>query len=161
MAVQSCLRGSTAFVPTNAAFEKLGKSRVEHLFSPEGRRELETLVDAHIIANRTLYSNAYYESEISSGCADRNVSDDNHDSSPVFRRRKAAVVMGQGSLRYLCQWGERVFQLIDKNGMNHRVEVLRLGRLISMVIDGSIFVSAQDKNTGSSDGVVHGINTIL
>lgn len=44
----------TAFVPNNAAFEKLGKEKVEVLFKPENKDDLASLVMYHIVHGKYL-----------------------------------------------------------------------------------------------------------
>ncbi|KAJ5774783.1 hypothetical protein N7457_009679 [Penicillium paradoxum] len=53
-------QGGTTFVPTNAAFRRLG-GRINHfLFSPQGEKCLRALMQYHIVPNRTLYSDVLY-----------------------------------------------------------------------------------------------------
>jgi len=54
-------RGGTVFVPTNNAFMKLGPRLNEFLFCDQGRAYLRALLRYHVVANETLYSDAYYE----------------------------------------------------------------------------------------------------
>ncbi|EEH06311.1 fasciclin domain family [Histoplasma capsulatum G186AR] len=51
--------GSTLFVPTNQAFENLGREISGYLFSECGERYLEAILKYHIVCNHTLYSDAY------------------------------------------------------------------------------------------------------
>lgn len=44
----------TAFVPTNAAFEKLGKNKLELLFKPENKDQLTSLLIYHIVPGKYL-----------------------------------------------------------------------------------------------------------
>ncbi|ROW15861.1 hypothetical protein VPNG_02570 [Cytospora leucostoma] len=61
------LNGSTVFAPDNAAFAKLGPAANAFLFNTEtGLKYLKAILQYHIVANDTLYSDAYYPS------ADRN-----------------------------------------------------------------------------------------
>ncbi|KAI1841638.1 hypothetical protein JX266_012191 [Neoarthrinium moseri] len=53
--------GSTVFAPTNWAFQKLGPHANAFLFNTEkGLGYLKALLKYHIVANETLYSDAYY-----------------------------------------------------------------------------------------------------
>lgn len=53
--------GGTVFAPTNFAFRKLGPKINAFLFSRFGTKYLNALLKYHIIANHTLYSDAYYQ----------------------------------------------------------------------------------------------------
>ncbi|KAL1981266.1 hypothetical protein VTN96DRAFT_2865 [Rasamsonia emersonii] len=52
--------GGTLFAPTNHAFAKLGPKINGFLFSRLGQKYLKALLKYHIVANRTLFSDAYY-----------------------------------------------------------------------------------------------------
>ncbi|KAK2760266.1 hypothetical protein FQN54_002334 [Arachnomyces sp. PD_36] len=52
--------GGTLFAPTNLAFKKLGPKVNGFLFSRWGQKYLKALLKYHIVANHTLYSDAYY-----------------------------------------------------------------------------------------------------
>ncbi|KAI1108723.1 FAS1 domain-containing protein [Nemania sp. NC0429] len=55
------LTGLTIFAPTNAAFARLGPAANAFLFNTEkGLGYLRALLKYHIVANQTLYSDAYY-----------------------------------------------------------------------------------------------------
>ncbi|KAJ5834097.1 hypothetical protein N7447_000123 [Penicillium robsamsonii] len=53
-------QGGTTFVPTNAAFRRLGEHVNRFLFSEKGERCLLALMQYHIVPNRTLYSDVLY-----------------------------------------------------------------------------------------------------
>ncbi|KAK4696937.1 hypothetical protein P7C71_g1047, partial [Lecanoromycetidae sp. Uapishka_2] len=55
--------GGTIFAPSNFAFQKLGPRINGFLFSKYGQKYLKALLKYHIVANQTLYSDAYYKSE--------------------------------------------------------------------------------------------------
>jgi uncharacterized surface protein with fasciclin (FAS1) repeats len=52
--------GGTFFAPTNLAFAKLGPHVNAFLFSRYGQKYLKALLKYHIVANHTLFSDAYY-----------------------------------------------------------------------------------------------------
>ncbi|KAG4219651.1 hypothetical protein PC116_g31870, partial [Phytophthora cactorum] len=55
------LTGLTFFAPTNTAFQRLGPAANAFLFNTEkGLHYLRALLAYHIVANETLYSDAYY-----------------------------------------------------------------------------------------------------
>ena len=55
--------GGTVFAPSNFAFKKLGPRTNGFLFSSYGLKYLKALLKYHVVANRTLYSDAYYTSD--------------------------------------------------------------------------------------------------
>lgn len=52
--------GSTVFAPSNFAFTKLGPKINAFLFSEYGRKYLKAILEYHVVANQTLYSDAFY-----------------------------------------------------------------------------------------------------
>ncbi|KAL9610660.1 MAG: hypothetical protein Q9167_004640 [Letrouitia subvulpina] len=54
--------GGTLFAPSNFAFQKLGPKINAFLFSKYGQKYLKALLAYHVVANHTLYSDAYYAS---------------------------------------------------------------------------------------------------
>lgn len=55
--------GGTVFAPSNFAFQKLGPRINGFLFSSYGQKYLKALLKYHVVANQTLYSDAYYKAE--------------------------------------------------------------------------------------------------
>lgn len=55
--------GGTLFAPSNFAFQKLGPRINGFLFSSYGQKYLKALLKYHIVANHTLYSDAYYKAD--------------------------------------------------------------------------------------------------
>ncbi|KAL9126012.1 MAG: hypothetical protein Q9217_004863 [Psora testacea] len=55
--------GGTLFAPSNFAFQKLGPKINAFLFSSYGLKYLKALLKYHVVANQTLYSDAYYRAE--------------------------------------------------------------------------------------------------
>lgn len=55
--------GGTLFAPSNFAFQKLGPRANGFLFSSYGQKYLKALLKYHVIANHTLYSDAYYKAD--------------------------------------------------------------------------------------------------
>lgn len=53
--------GQTVFAPTNTAFKKLGRKVNRFFFGPGGEGYLKALMAYHIIANRTLFSDVYFQ----------------------------------------------------------------------------------------------------
>merc|ERR1712098_980495 len=59
--------GGTLFAPSNWAFQKLGPRINAFLFSKYGEKYLKALLKYHVVANQTLYSDAFYKEKSSSG----------------------------------------------------------------------------------------------
>jgi len=55
--------GGTLFAPTNLAFKKLGPKINAFLFSSYGEKYLKALLKYHVVANQTLYSDAFYKAK--------------------------------------------------------------------------------------------------
>ena len=55
--------GGTIFAPSNFAFQKLGPKINAFLFSKYGKKYLKALLAYHVVANQTLYSDAYYKAD--------------------------------------------------------------------------------------------------
>lgn len=55
--------GGTFFTPTNRAFTRLGPRANAFLFSDHGKKYLKALIKYAIVANETLYSDAYYKGD--------------------------------------------------------------------------------------------------
>lgn len=55
--------GGTLFAPSNFAFRKLGPKINAFLFSRYGQKYLKALLKYHVVANQTLYSDAFYKAE--------------------------------------------------------------------------------------------------
>jgi len=53
--------GQTIFAPTEAAFAKLGRKVNRFFFGPGGEDYLRALMAYHIVANRTLFSDVYFQ----------------------------------------------------------------------------------------------------
>ncbi|KAK0633199.1 Fasciclin domain-containing protein, partial [Immersiella caudata] len=53
--------GATFFAPTNRAFTRLGPRANAFLFSDRGKKYLKALIKYSIVANETLYSDAFYK----------------------------------------------------------------------------------------------------
>lgn len=56
-------QGGTLFAPSNFAFRKLGPRINAFLFSEHGEKYLKALLKYHIVANQTLYSDAFYKAK--------------------------------------------------------------------------------------------------
>lgn len=71
------LNGSTIFAPDNRAFQKLGPAANAFLFNTEtGLKYLKAILKYHVVANETVYSDAYYSSSSASEEDDSKAQDD-------------------------------------------------------------------------------------
>lgn len=126
--------GSTFFAPTNWAFQKLGPRANAFLFNTKrGGRYLRALLEYHVVANETLYTDAYYGRKSA------------EDVDAESRRR--------GSSRYHVD----LPTLLDEKSL--AVDVWRWGGVVSMKINGFTRVSVTD--VPDRDGVIHVVSSVL
>ncbi|KIW00719.1 uncharacterized protein PV09_07704 [Verruconis gallopava] len=128
--------GGTFFVPPNDAFKKLGPRINAFLFSKFGQKYLKALLKYHIVANETLYSNAFYgpskadlriESEQEAGA----------DAAP-YLHYDLPTLLGGKSLA---------------------IDVTRFGPFITFKINGFVRVVVSDGV--AKDGVLQVVNKVL
>jgi uncharacterized surface protein with fasciclin (FAS1) repeats len=127
--------GGTLFAPSNTAFKKLGPKINAFLFSKYGEKYLKALLKYHVVANETLYSDAFYKAKE----AQELVNDISDEAIP---RRRFHVDLPT---------------LLD--GKSLSIDIARIGRFISIKINGFGSVAVQDGL--ASDGVVHVVNNVL
>ncbi|KAL1871120.1 hypothetical protein Daus18300_004865 [Diaporthe australafricana] len=71
------LNGSTIFAPDNRAFQRLGPGANAFLFNTEtGLKYLKAILKYHVVANETVYSDAYYSSGEEQGDGSSETRDD-------------------------------------------------------------------------------------
>ncbi|TLD29895.1 putative Stabilin-2 [Venturia nashicola] len=126
--------GGTFFAPPNSAFKKLGARINAFLFSPYGAKYLKALLEYHVVANQTLYSNAYY--------------------GPSAAEVRGADSVEADAVPYLHF--DLPTLLEDKN---LAVDVTRYGPFISMKINGFTRVVVQDGF--AKDGVIQVVSSVL
>ncbi|OJJ51098.1 hypothetical protein ASPZODRAFT_138219 [Penicilliopsis zonata CBS 506.65] len=100
--------GQTVFAPTNAAFKKLGHQVNRFLFGPGGEAYLKALMEYHVVANHTLFSDVYFhhtqkqqidltETDVTwlptlaPGGFNLSVTIEKHDSQPAIRINNAVT----------------------------------------------------------------------
>lgn len=128
------MSGSTVFAPANSAFAKLGYRANAFLFNTEtGLKYLKAILKYHIVANQTLYSDAFYD-----------------DSG---RDENDAKVEGGGSRHYHVD----LPTLLD--GKNVAVDVARWGGWIRLKVNGHVPVTVQD--LVSRNGVIQVVGRVL
>lgn len=126
--------GGTFFAPPNSAFKKLGPKINAFLFSPYGAKYLKALLEYHVVANQTLYSNAYY--------------------GPAAAEVKGADSVETDAVPYLHF--DLPTLLEDKS---LAVDVTRYGPFISIKINGFVRVVVQDGL--AKDGVIQVVSNVL
>jgi uncharacterized surface protein with fasciclin (FAS1) repeats len=131
--------GGTLFAPSNFAFRKLGVKVNAFLFSKVGEKYLKALLKYHVVANQTLYSDAFYKAKTEGGDA-ISVADylDAKDVPKGFFHVDLPTLLHDRSLS---------------------IDVARYGGFISIKINGYNSVAIQDGI--SKDGVIHVVNSVL
>jgi len=128
-------QGGTFFAPSNNAFAKLGPKINAFLFSGYGEKYLKALLKYHIVANQTLYSDAFYKVKDSDNAA--NAIDEQDIPKGYFHVDLPT--------------------LLDEKSLS--IDVARYGGLISMKINGFSNVAVQDGI--AKDGVIHVVGNVL
>jgi uncharacterized surface protein with fasciclin (FAS1) repeats len=136
---ESSHEGGTLFAPSNFAFRKLGGRINAFLFSKHGEKYLKALLKYHIVANQTLYSDAFYKAKAASGDA-TNINDyaDAEDIPKGFFHVDLPTLLDEKSLS---------------------IDVARYGGFISIKINGYKSVAIQDGV--AKDGVIHTVNSVI
>jgi len=124
--------GGTFFAPTNRAFTRLGPRANAFLFSDRGKKFLKALIKYSIVANETLYSDAYYKHK------DNDDDDDKHVKSRDYRHVDLP-------------------SLLDDKPIS--VDIKRWKGWVSIVANGYTRVAVQD--VLARDGVLQVVNSVL
>ena len=142
--------GGTLFAPSNSAFQRLGPRINGFLFSRRGQKYLSALLKYHVVANQTLYSDAYYKAD---------TLDQTNIPKGFFH-----VSVRLSNLRECCRGleADSVIQvdlptLLEDRSLS--IDVARYGRIINMKINGFSSVAVEDGI--AKDGVIHVVNNIL
>lgn len=128
--------GGTVFAPSNLAFQRLGPRINAFLFSKYGEKYLKALLKYHVVANYTLYSDAFY--------------------------KPATQDIGSEDLEENSGIPKGVFHvdlptLLDEKSLS--IDVARYGRLITIKINGFTTVAIPDGI--AADGVIHVVPNVL
>jgi uncharacterized surface protein with fasciclin (FAS1) repeats len=126
----------TFFAPPNGAFKKLGPRINAFLFSRYGEKYLKALLKYHVVANQTLYSNAYY------------------GPAKSEMRLQSEEDVGADTIPYLHF--DLPTLLEDKL---LAVDVTRFGPFVTIKINGFNRVVVADGV--AKDGVLHAVNNVL
>jgi uncharacterized surface protein with fasciclin (FAS1) repeats len=129
--------GGTLFAPSNLAFQRLGPRINAFLFSRYGTKYLKALLEYHVVANNTLYSDAFYKASSSSVPS-------NQDHSLGFDIPKSVLHIDLPTVladRYLS------------------IDVARYGRFVTIRINGFTRVVVPDGI--AADGVIHVVPNVL
>lgn len=127
--------GGTLFAPSNFAFQKLGPKINAFLFSKYGEKYLAALLKYHVVANQTLYSDAFYNSN------------KKQESEDMFN----AATIPKGVFHVDLP------TLLEDKSLS--IDVGRFGGLISIRINGFSSVAVQDGI--AKDGVVQVVSSVL
>ncbi|KAH7409606.1 Fasciclin domain-containing protein [Cadophora sp. MPI-SDFR-AT-0126] len=125
--------GGTLFAPSNWAFKKLGPRINAFLFSSYGEKYLKALLKYHVVANQTLYSDAFYKEKSSS---------DNEVDEEGIPKGHFHVDLPT---------------LLEDKSLS--IDVARYGGLINIKINGFSSVAVQDGI--AKDGVIHVVSSVL
>jgi len=128
--------GGTLFAPSNFAFNKLGPRINAFLFSKYGEKYLKALLKYHIVANQTLYSDAFYKAK-------------DAESKVVDEVDMEGIPKGYFHVDLPT--------LLNDKSLS--IDVARYGGLISIKINGFSSVAIQDGI--AKDGVIHVVSSVL
>jgi len=130
--------GGTLFAPSNFAFKKLGPKINAFLFSKYGQKYLKALLQYHIVANQTLYSDAFYKAK-------------NED--------KSVKVVDEVDMEGIPKGHFHVDlpTLLDDKSLS--IDIARWGGFITIKINGFSSIAIQDGL--AKDGVIHIVSSIL
>ncbi|KAJ5167109.1 FAS1 domain-containing protein [Penicillium canariense] len=145
-------RGGVVFIPTNQAFRKLPEDVQTFLFSDQGATSLQALLLYHIVINRTLYSNRFYDIDsppehfiqTPEATPDHTIPTPETQADSMWRVLK-------GTRRFSLSTCLAAQPLV--------VTVTRHGGLISMRVNEIANIIVQDGL--SSDGVCHIVDSVL
>jgi uncharacterized surface protein with fasciclin (FAS1) repeats len=128
--------GGTLFAPSNWAFKKLGPKINAFLFSKYGEKHLKALLKYHIVANQTMYSDAFWRAK---------------DSD--------AEIMDEVNGEEIPRKGFHLDlpTLLDDKSLS--IDIARWGRFITIKINGFNNVAVPDGI--AKDGVIHVLSNIL
>ena len=123
--------GGTFFAPSNFAFQKLGPRINAFLFSKYGEKYLKALLQYHVVANQTLYSDAFYKAKESTEIGEEDIPKGHfHVDLPTLLEEKSLSI-----------------------------DIARWGGFITIKINGFGSVAIQDGI--SKDGVIHVVSSLL
>jgi uncharacterized surface protein with fasciclin (FAS1) repeats len=128
--------GGTFFAPSNFAFKKLGPKINGFLFSKFGEKYLKALLEYHVVANQTLYSNTFY-----------GPTDSKHVETLDKQKNMMRPPYVHLDLPTLLE------------GKDLAIDLTRYGPFISFKINGFVRVVVQDGL--AKDGVIQVVSDVL
>ncbi|TLD08230.1 uncharacterized protein PgNI_07246 [Pyricularia grisea] len=135
------MAGATVFAPSNRAFDRLGPRANAFLFNTEtGIKYLKAILKYHIVANQTLYSDAFYPSE-------------HHEAASASSEDEEDDMVAEGGRHYHID----LPTLLD--GKNVAVDVARWGGWFRVKVNGYIPVTVQD--LPARNGVIQVVGRVL
>ena len=126
-------QGGTIFAPSNYAFKKLGPRINAFLFSKYGEKYLKALLEYHVVANYTLYSDAFYKAD-----------------------SESSEIDAQGRIPKGIFHVDLPTALEDKS---LSIDIARYGRFITIKVNGFTNVAVQDGI--AADGVIQVVPNVL
>jgi uncharacterized surface protein with fasciclin (FAS1) repeats len=129
--------GGTLFAPNNWAFKKLGPKINAFLFSKYGEKYLKALLQYHIVADETLYSDAFYNHATDG------------DATGLDSPKGDGIPKGHFHFDLPTMLEGKVLS----------IDVARFGGLIEMKINAFTSVAVQDGI--AKDGVIQVLNNVL
>lgn len=133
--------GGTIFAPSNFAFRRLGPRINGFLFSKYGEKYLKALLKYHVVANFTLYSDAFYKA--SDNEADKQDCDHHHhDGCHGIPKGIYHVDLPT---------------LLDNRSLS--IDIARYGRFITIKVNAFTRVVVPDGI--AADGVIHVVPNVL
>jgi len=146
--------GGTLFAPTNNAFKKLGPRANAFLFGRFGTKYLKAILEYHIVAKYTLYSNTLYDGTSSSS---RSLFADD-DASPEHRcHKKHGKKDDHKHVETRPAWIH--LDLPTVLGKPLSIDLIRRGPFIEFKVNNFVHVAVQDGL--ASDGVIQVVNDVL
>ncbi|KAI1472507.1 FAS1 domain-containing protein [Daldinia caldariorum] len=148
------LTGLTVFAPTNTAFRRLGPAANAFLFNTDkGLRYLRALLAYHVVANETLYSDAYYGPGTAAAAAFAEAGFEGKDAGDSSSEEEEEEVGTKGARHYHLD-------LPSLLGDAHlAVDITRWFGFITIKVNGRVVVSIQDAL--ARNGVLQVVDHVL
>ncbi|KAI1504970.1 Fasciclin domain-containing protein [Biscogniauxia marginata] len=152
------LTGLTIFAPTNTAFRRLGPAANAFLFNtPRGLGFLRALLKYHVVANETLYSDAYYgKDHHHDHDHDYDHDYDNDDNDDEDDNEEAGATVAGGGRHYHVD----LPTLLRDRSLGVDIDAAPWpGALARVTVNGRVRVAVRD--AVAADGVVHVVDSVL
>ncbi|KAL8297656.1 hypothetical protein RB597_007268 [Gaeumannomyces tritici] len=146
------LNGTTIFAPTNHAFERMGSKANAFLFKSgkKNRRYLKALLKYHVVANNTLYSDAFYQDRHRGGRKKRK-------GSEVEQQQQHQFTIPDGDSDEPRNVRVSLPTLLGRSSLS--VDINNLGGWRRLTINGYAPITVSD--VISKEGVIHVVARVL